>query len=57
MCFYRLCVHEINAPEVTRKQKFLNIDEIMLLHNFDSLPPQEQNVFHYSDERGTFRMN
>ena len=42
---------------VPRKQKFVNIDEITALDNFDSLPPQEQNVFHYSDAKGTFAKN
>ena len=50
-------VRETHAPEVPRKQKFLNIDEITGLDNFDSLPPQEQNVFHYSDVKITFVMN
>ena len=50
-------VREIHAPEVLRKQKFVNIGEITALDSFDSLPPQEQNVFHYSDAESTFVMN
>ena len=46
-------VREIHAPEVPRKQKFVNIDEITSFDNFDSLPPQEQNFFHYSDGKST----
>ena len=41
-------VCEIHVPELKdRENKFVNID-------FDSLPPQEQNVFHYFDAKGTF---
>ena len=50
-------VREIHAPELPRKQKFVNIDEITALDNFDTLPPQEQNFFHYSDAKGTFVLN
>ena len=50
-------VREIHAPEVPWKQKFVNIDEITALDNFDSLPPQEQNFFLYFDAKGTFVMN
>ena len=50
-------VREIRAPEVPRKKKFVNINEITALDNFDSLPPQEQDVFHYSDANDTFLMN
>ena len=39
------------------KKKFVNINEITALDNFDSLPPQEQDVFHYSDAKDTFLMN
>ena len=48
---------EIHAPEVPTKRKSINIDEIAALDNFDNLPPREQNVFHYSDAKGTFVMN
>ena len=51
-------VCKIHVPELKyQKNKFVNIDEITALDNFDSLPPQEQNVFHYSDAKGTFFMN
>ena len=50
-------VREIHGTEVLRKQKFLNIDEKAALDNFESLPPQEQSVFHYSDAKSTFVMN
>ena len=50
-------VRESHAPEVPRKQKFANIDEITVLDNFDSLPSQEHNVFHYSDTKDTFFMS
>ena len=48
-------VCEIHVPELKyRENKFVNIDVITELDNFDSLPPQEQNVFHYFDAKGTF---
>ena len=47
-------VRESHAPEIPRKQKFANIDEITVLDNFDSLPSQEHNVFRYSDTKDTF---
>ena len=48
-------VCEIHVPELKyRENKFVNIDEITELDNFDSLPPQQQNVFHYFDAKGTF---
>ena len=50
-------VREIHSTEVPRKQKFLNIDEKIALDNFESLPPQEQSIFHYSDAKSTFVMN
>ena len=50
-------VRESHAPEVPRKQKFANIDEITVLDNFDSLPSQEHNVSHYSDTKDTFFMS
>ena len=33
-------VREIHVPEAPRKQKFVNIEEIKALDNFDSLPPE-----------------
>ena len=50
-------VHKIHTPEVPRKQKFVNIEEITALDNFNRLPPQEQTVFHYSGAKRTFVMN
>ena len=51
-------VCKIHVPELKyQKNKFVNIDEITALDNFDSLLPQEQNVFHYSDAKGTFFVN
>lgn len=50
-------VPEVHASEVSRKEKFVNNDEIMVLDNFDNLLPQEQNVFHYSDAKATFITN
>ena len=50
-------IPEVHASEVSRKKKFLNNDEITVLDNFDNLPPQEQNVFHYSDAKATFISN
>ena len=50
-------VRENHAPEVHRKQKWVNVEEITVLDNSDSLPSQEQNVLHYSDTKDTFVMN
>lgn len=50
-------VREIHVHELPRKQNIVNIDDITALDNFDSLPPQEQDVFHYSDAKDTFLMN
>ena len=50
-------VREIHVHELPRKQNIVNIDDITALDNFDSLPPQEQNVFHYSDVKGSFVMS
>ena len=50
-------VPEVHASEASRKEKFVNNDEIMVLDNFDNLLPQEQNVFHYSDAKATFITN
>ena len=50
-------VPEVHASEVSKKEKFVNNGEITVLDNFDNLPPQEQNVFHYSDAKATFITN
>ena len=47
-------VRESHAPEVPRKQKFANIDEITVLDNFDSLPSQEHNASHYLIQKTLF---
>ena len=50
-------IPEVHASKVSRKKKFVNNDEITVLDDFDNLPPQEQNVFHYSDAKATFITN
>ena len=39
---------------VPRKQKFKNLDDVLDLNNYDILPPQKPNIFHYFDAKDQF---
>ena len=42
---------------VPSKQKFKNLDDVLDLNNYDTLPPQEPITFHYSEAEGQFVMD